>query len=70
MMPQTRKEYEAEQSVIREVVDPVDGRVRLIRGSGEVIERIVSKEEHKRINRQATMGDSLTYQKNWMKYAR
>lgn len=43
---------------------------RLIKGSGEVIERIVSKEEHKRINRQATMGDSLTYQKKWMKYAR
>jgi hypothetical protein len=28
MIPQTQKEYEAEQSVIREVVDPVDGRVR------------------------------------------
>ncbi len=28
MMPQTQKEYEAEQSVIKEVIDPVDGRIR------------------------------------------
>ncbi|CAG8592948.1 3146_t:CDS:2 [Funneliformis caledonium] len=70
MMPQTQKEYEAERSVIKEVIDPVDGRVRLIRGSGEILERIVSREEHKRINIQATMGDALTYQKKWMSDAR
>ncbi|CAI2174908.1 2075_t:CDS:2 [Funneliformis geosporum] len=70
MIPQTQEEYEAERSVIKEVIDPVDGRVRLIRGSGEIVERIVSREEHKRINRQATMGDALTYQKKWMSDAR
>jgi hypothetical protein len=60
MVPQTKAEYEAEQSIIREVVDPIDGRVRLIKGSGEVLERIVSREEHRRINKQATMGDAIT----------
>ncbi|CAH1757178.1 18825_t:CDS:2 [Entrophospora sp. SA101] len=69
MAPQTKAEYEAEQSIIREVVDPIDGRVRLIRGSGEVVERIVSRKEHKRINKQATRGDAITYQKRWTERA-
>nr|CAG8438761.1 1892_t:CDS:2 [Entrophospora candida] len=69
MAPQTKAEYEAEQSIIREVVDPIDGRVRLIRGSGEVVERIVSRKEHKRINKQATRGDAITYQKRWTEKA-
>lgn len=30
---------------------------RLIKGDGEVIEEIVSKERHKEINKQATKGD-------------
>lgn len=30
---------------------------RLIKGDGEVIEEIVSKERHKDINKQATKGD-------------
>jgi len=27
-----------------------DGRIRLVKGSGEIIERIVTKDEHKKIN--------------------
>ncbi|KAJ3088724.1 hypothetical protein HK102_008088 [Quaeritorhiza haematococci] len=59
--PMTREQYEAEQSVVREVFDPMTGRMRLVKGSGEIIERIVSKDEHKRINRLATRGDGSFY---------
>lgn len=36
---------------------------RLIKGDGEVIEEIVSKEKHHQINRQATLGDGLYFQR-------
>ena len=42
MVPMTREQYEAEQSKVREVYDPESGRTRLVRGSGEIIERIVA----------------------------
>lgn len=57
MAPMSREQYEQQQSVVREVYDEVSGRVRLIRGTGEIIERIVSRAQHDSINRTATAGD-------------
>jgi hypothetical protein len=57
----TRDEYLAEQAVVREVIDPATNRVRLIKGSGEVIERIVSRAEHAAINSAATQGDGASF---------
>jgi hypothetical protein len=56
----TQSEYLEMQSIVREVIDP-NGRVRTMRGTGEVIERIVSREEHARLNRYATSGDGSGY---------
>ena len=61
MAPKSREEYEAEQSRVREVYDPESGRYRLVRGSGEIIERIVSRQDHQRINQQATRGDGMSF---------
>lgn len=61
--PLTKEEYEARQSVIRRVVDPETGRTRLVRGEGEIIEEIVSREKHKEINKQATKGDGSSFQR-------
>uniref|UniRef100_A0A665W5X2 ADP-ribosylation factor-like protein 6-interacting protein 4 n=1 Tax=Echeneis naucrates TaxID=173247 RepID=A0A665W5X2_ECHNA len=61
--PLTKEEYEARQSVIRKVVDPETGRTRLVRGEGEIIEEIVSREKHKEINKQATKGDGNAFQR-------
>lgn len=63
--PLTKEEYEARQSVIRRVVDPETGRTRLVRGEGEIIEEIVSREKHKDINKQATKGDGNASRGNW-----
>jgi hypothetical protein len=59
--PMTQSEYLEMQSIVREVIDPNTGRVRTMRGTGEVIERIVSREEHARLNRYATSGDGSGY---------
>jgi len=61
MVPMSREEHDREQSRIREVYDPLSGRVRLVRGSGEIIERIVSSDAHKRINAVATTGDGRAF---------
>ncbi|XP_073697419.1 ADP-ribosylation factor-like protein 6-interacting protein 4 [Garra rufa] len=61
--PMTKEEYEARQSVIRRVLDPETGRTRLVRGDGEILEEIVSKDRHKDINKQATKGDGDAFQK-------
>ncbi|XP_018608444.2 ADP-ribosylation factor-like protein 6-interacting protein 4 [Scleropages formosus] len=61
--PLTKEEWEAQQSIIRRVVDPETGRTRLVRGEGEILEEIVSREKHKDINKQATKGDGSTFQK-------
>ena len=85
-IPKTKEQYEQEQSVVRDEVDPYTGRVRYvchasmlasledntlidsvldddrkIRGTGEVIESIVSKQQHKEINKQATFGDGAVF---------
>ena len=39
------------QNVIRKVYDPDTGRHRLVKGSGEILEEIVSYSRHKDINR-------------------
>ena len=39
------------QNVIRKVYDPDTGRHRLVKGSGEILEEIVSYNRHKDINR-------------------
>ncbi|KAG7257800.1 hypothetical protein CRUP_037336 [Coryphaenoides rupestris] len=61
--PLTKEEYEARQSIIRRVVDPESGRTRLVRGEGEIIEEMVTKEKHKDINKQSTKGDGNAFQK-------
>ncbi|KAG8456055.1 hypothetical protein GDO86_002017 [Hymenochirus boettgeri] len=62
MKPMTKDEWDARQSVIRRVIDPETGRMRLIKGDGEVLEEIVSKERHQEINKQATKNDGLAFQ--------
>ena len=59
--PMTREHYEALQSQLREEFDPQTGRMRLVRGTGEIVERIVSRTQHQAINRQATRGDGAFF---------
>jgi len=59
----SKEEYDKEQSKIHEVYDPLSGRVRLVKGSGEIIERIVSLEKHRQINSLATLGDGYAFSK-------
>ena len=47
----TKEEYERQQSVVRRVFDPDTGRHRLVKGDGEIIEEIVSRERQKAINK-------------------
>ncbi|CAH0553293.1 unnamed protein product [Brassicogethes aeneus] len=60
--PITKEEWEKQQSVVRRVYDETTGRHRLIKGDGEVIEEIVSRDRHKAINQQATKGDGEFFQ--------
>lgn len=60
--PMTKAEWEKQQSIIRRVHDPTTGRDRLVKGDGEIMEEIVTKDRHKQINKQATLGDGLFYQ--------
>lgn len=64
MVPMSREQHEAEQSIVREVYDEESGRYRLVRGSGEIIERIVSRDDHLRINQRATRGDGASFSKH------
>ena len=67
--PMTQKQYLELQSQIREVTDPQTGRTRLVRGTGEIIERIVSRSEHSMLNARATLGDGSGYAKDIMRAA-
>lgn len=62
--PVTPNEHRKRQSEMRRVVDSSTGRVRLIRGEGEIIEEIVSRERHAKINSLATQTDGLIFQKH------
>ena len=61
MIPMRKEEYEAEQSKVREVYDFESGRIRLVKGTGEIIERIVSRDQHQQINKVATTGDGMSF---------
>ncbi|XP_078277818.1 ADP-ribosylation factor-like protein 6-interacting protein 4 [Rhinoraja longicauda] len=62
MRPMTKEEWDARQSIIRRVVDPESGRERLIKGDGEILEEIVTKDRHKEINKHVSRGDGFTFQ--------
>ena len=62
MRPMTQAEWEAKQSVIRRVYDEETGRSRLVKGDGEILEEIVSRDRHLQINKLATRGDGATFQ--------
>ncbi|XP_036323462.1 ADP-ribosylation factor-like protein 6-interacting protein 4 [Rhagoletis pomonella] len=62
--PITPQEHQQRQSQMRRVVDPDTGRIRLIRGESEIMEEIVSKEQHAKINSLATETDGLMFQKH------
>ncbi|KAJ8660732.1 hypothetical protein O0I10_003375 [Lichtheimia ornata] len=64
MIPQTKEDYEKQRSVIRHEYDPETGRMRLVRGSGEILESLVSRDQHRQINKTATMTDGMTFQKH------
>ncbi|CAG9787063.1 unnamed protein product [Diatraea saccharalis] len=62
MAPMTKEEWEKRQSVIKRVLDEETGRYRLIKGDGEVLEEIVSRDRHKQINKLATQSDGAFFQ--------
>lgn len=47
----TKEEWDKQQGELRHVYDAESGRTRLIRGSGEVMEEIVSKDRQREINK-------------------
>ena len=61
LVPMTREAWEKKQSVVRRVLDKETGRVRLVKGDGEIIEEIVSRSRHRGINRTSTLGDGESY---------
>lgn len=63
MAATTPAEYAAQQSVLRKELDPETGRVRLVKGTGEIIEEIVSKSRQQEINREATRADGASFQR-------
>ena len=56
MRPMTPAEWKAKREEVKRVQDDT-GRWRLVRGDGEVLEEIVSRDRHLAINKQATRGD-------------
>merc|ERR1712098_557652 len=60
--PMTKEEWDKQQSVIRREYDEDTGRVRLVKGRGEILEEIVSRDRQKEINRQATLADGNSFQ--------
>lgn len=61
MVPMSREQYEKQQSQVREVFDAESGRWRLVKGTGEIIERICSRAQHVAINQRATQGDGDSF---------
>merc|ERR1712038_733328 len=62
--PMTKEEWEKKQSVVRREFDEDTGRVRLIKGDGEVLEECVSRERQQEINRAATRADGVSFQRD------
>jgi len=63
-VPMTKEEWDKKQSVIRREFDSDTGRVRLVRGGGEIMEECVSRDRQREINRQATLGDGASFQRD------
>lgn len=61
MIPMSKQDYEQQQSQIRHVFDAASGRMRLVRGTGEIIESIVSRAQHESTNRMATAHDGCFF---------
>ena len=59
----TYAEHQKKANEIRQVFDEDTGRIRLIRGKGEILESIVSYKQQKRINKNATYADGLSFSK-------
>lgn len=59
--PMTQAQYQQLHSQIHEVIDPHTGRTRWQRGTGEIVERIVSREQHMNLNLCATRGDGASF---------
>lgn len=68
--PETPEEFQRRQNQMRREVDPVTGRIRLIKGDSEILEEIVSKDRHREINKQATSGDGAYYESQSMASAK
>ena len=62
LAPMTKSEYDEKQSVIKRVFDGDTGRMRLVKGDGEILEEIVSASRQKEINKNATLGDGNSFQ--------
>jgi len=63
-VPMTKEMWEAEQAVVRREFDSDTGRIRLVKGSGEILEECVSKERQREINKQATVADGTSFQRD------
>jgi len=63
MAPMTKEEWEKQQSQVRREFDEDTGRMRLVKGSGEILEECVSKERMLQINKQATQADGHSFQR-------
>merc|ERR1712142_1110796 len=62
--PMTREMWEKQQSVVRREFDSDTGRVRLVKGGGEILEECVSRDRQREINKQATVGDGQSFQRD------
>jgi Nuclear RNA-splicing-associated protein len=63
-VPLTREQYEREQRQLHDTIERIvlpDGRVRMVRGTGEVVETLVTKSQHAALNQQATRGDAADF---------
>lgn len=63
MTPMTKEAWEKQKTSVRKEFDEDTGRMRLVRGTGEIMEECVSKERMKEINRQATKADGDSFQR-------
>jgi hypothetical protein len=54
MVPMSQAEAEKDKEKIERVFDPDTGRWRLVKGGGEIVEEIVSQQQQRAINKQAT----------------
>merc|ERR1711915_1085177 len=64
MVPMTKAEWEKQQSEVRREFDEDTGRMRLVKGTGEILEECVSRERQQAINKQATLADGASFQRS------